>query len=245
MRRLLETPFWRPLPVALAAVLGLAGGLGLAATQAPWYRSSVSMAVELERRPGSVGTSDGTERVRRRLPDIRRDLTQVEVLEDVLRVVDDVEKPATAEIERMRTALSFRSGEGNILRLEYVDGDPGRAAAIANGLAAHLVDQAESEPADPPAIDTEVLDAEMAVVRGQMDELVGDIEGLRAREGVAGVAQGRPRRPETARGRTPGPGPEPPAGAGGARSPAKPAPARSPGPGRGSGPPEPGAESPP
>lgn len=150
LRRYIEPLLRRPLHVLVPAVMGLATGLGLALGVAPRYRSVVSLAVEWRPSPRALSPSMAAAMSRRRLPALRQGLVDA------------------AGVERPGRAVEVRAVDANRIELECVDREPERAAAVANRLAALLVERAgvqrpEAPPAGPGELALRLAEARRAL----------------------------------------------------------------------------------
>jgi len=127
--------------------LGLLAGLGLAFGLPPRYRATTLLAVELTPSPGALSRSTAAEMLRRRLPAITK------------RVSD------SASVERFRGAVDVRVAGANRIELTCVAGAPDRAAAVANRLAALLVEA--SGPRTPESFRGGSADLEERLTRAR------------------------------------------------------------------------------
>jgi uncharacterized protein involved in exopolysaccharide biosynthesis len=159
----------RPLHVLAPAALGLTVGLALGFGLSPRYRSTVSLGVELTPAAEGLSPSVAAEMLRRRLPAIRQSLS-------------DDEGVAGA-----RGALTVRAVGADRVELECVDADPARATAVANRLAARLVERAEAQRPKALRAGSEVSEAQVAQVAQARRELEATEEAMN-RQRQLGVA---------------------------------------------------------
>ena len=141
----------RPLHVLAPAAVGLAVGLALAFGLSPRYRSTVSLAVELTPATEGLSPSVAAEMLRRRLPAIRQGLS------------------ADEGVAGVRGAVTVRAVGADRVELECVDAEPARAAAVANLLAARLVERAEAQRRKALPAGSEASEAQVAQARRELE----------------------------------------------------------------------------
>ena len=151
MWRSLEAVMRRPLHALAPVALGLAVGLALAFGLSPRYRSTAALSVELIPAAKGLSPSMAAEMLRRRLPAIRQGLS------------DD--KGA----DRAHGTVTVRAVGADRVELECVDAEPARAAAVANRLAALLVERAEARRPKALPAGSEASEVQVAQARTALD----------------------------------------------------------------------------
>jgi succinoglycan biosynthesis transport protein ExoP len=145
MTEYLEVPLrrWRLVLVPFLLVVLAAAA---ASQQLPKkYRTSTFILVESEKVPEYVLPRTAAERTGRRLQTIRQEILSRTLLEQVIRETDPYPdlrgKASTTElVDRMKGATEITVRGNDAFSVEYVHGDPGKAAEVVNRLAAHFIE---------------------------------------------------------------------------------------------------------
>lgn len=159
--------------VVLGIVVGGAVGYGVSARTDPVYESSALMQVNLPL-PGNTLDPDAIEASESRARSYRQLIWTQDVLEPVIQELD-----LPYSLDELRNEVSAWTIEGTqYIEVSVRDGDPDRAAAIANEIVGSMARHVEAESSVVAEISRSSLDENLQNVTDRIEQVEADIAAI-------------------------------------------------------------------